>query len=122
MKKLAKYYDLRQCVTGCMVEDWCLEECQECGLCRAWTSKGHHFSDVSQASARQSGGQTSRRVHKSQQDPQLPQEKPQYHFISSRKIKEMAYKSYVHPALEYAYTVWDPYTQQHINHIEAIQR
>ena len=73
MKKLAKYYDLRQCVTGCMVEDWCLEECQECGLCRAWTSKGHHFSDVSQASARQSGGQTSRRVHKSQQDPrQLP--------------------------------------------------
>ena len=42
--------------------------------------------------------------------------------ISSRKIKEMAYKSYVRPALEYACTVWDPYTQQHIDHIEAIQR
>ena len=42
--------------------------------------------------------------------------------ICSRKIKEMAYKSCVRPALEYACTVWDPYTQQYIDHIEAIQR
>ena len=42
--------------------------------------------------------------------------------ISSRKIKEMAYKSCVRPALEYACTVWDPYTQQYIDRIEAIQR
>ena len=42
--------------------------------------------------------------------------------ICSRKIKEMAYKSCVRPALEYACTVWDPYTQQHIDRIEAIQR
>ena len=42
--------------------------------------------------------------------------------ICSRKIKEMAYKSCVRPALEYACTVWDPYTQQYIDRIEAIQR
>ena len=42
--------------------------------------------------------------------------------ISSRKIKEMAYKSCVRPALEYACTVCDPYTQQHIDRIEATQR
>ena len=42
--------------------------------------------------------------------------------ICSRKIKEMAYKSCVRPALEYACTVWDPYTQQYIDRIQAIQR
>jgi len=42
--------------------------------------------------------------------------------ISSRKIKEMAYKSCVRTALEYACTVWDPYTQQHIDRTEATQR
>ena len=40
----------------------------------------------------------------------------------SRKIKEMAFKSYVHPALEYACTVWDPHSQQHIDRTDAIQR
>ena len=42
--------------------------------------------------------------------------------ISSRKIKEMAYKSCIRTALEYACTVWDPYTQQHIDRTEATQR
>ena len=41
--------------------------------------------------------------------------------ISSRKIKEMAYKSCVRTALEYACTVWDPHTQQPIDRIEATQ-
>ena len=41
--------------------------------------------------------------------------------ISSRKIKEMAYKSCFRPALEYACTVWDRYTRQPIDRIEATQ-
>ena len=42
--------------------------------------------------------------------------------INSRKIKEIAYKTYVRPIVEYACTVWDPYTQRNIDRIEAIQR
>ena len=30
-KKLAKYYDLRQRVTGCTVEDWCREDVRNVG-------------------------------------------------------------------------------------------
>ncbi|KAI8519197.1 hypothetical protein Bbelb_024540 [Branchiostoma belcheri] len=41
--------------------------------------------------------------------------------ISSIKIKERAYKTFVRPLLEYAATVWDPYTQKNISKLEAIQ-
>ena len=34
MKKLAKYYDLQQCVTGCTVEDWCQEDVRYVGYVR----------------------------------------------------------------------------------------
>ena len=34
----------------------------------------------------------------------------------------MAYKATVRPTLEYAATVWDPHTTQHINSIEMVQR
>ena len=36
--------------------------------------------------------------------------------------KDMAYKAIVRPTLEYAATVWDPHTTQHINSIEMVQR
>ena len=42
--------------------------------------------------------------------------------ISSRKVKETAYKAYVRPCLEYASSVWDPHQHNHTNRIEAIQR
>ena len=42
--------------------------------------------------------------------------------VSSRRIKEMAYKTYVRPVLEYATTIWDPHTQQAVNMLEAVQR
>ena len=42
--------------------------------------------------------------------------------ISSKTIKEKAYKAYVRPLVEYAATVWDPQSQKAINKIEAIQR
>ena len=41
---------------------------------------------------------------------------------SSVTIKERAYKAYIRPLLEYAATVWDPYTQKAIDRIEAVQR
>ena len=37
-------------------------------------------------------------------------------------VKDVAYKAIVRPTLEYAATVWDPYTNQHINSIEMVQR
>ena len=42
--------------------------------------------------------------------------------ISSRRIKETAYKTYVRPIMEYATTIWDPHTQHAINMLEAVQR
>ena len=42
--------------------------------------------------------------------------------IGSQHIKETAYKTFVRPILEYASTVWDPYTQTNIDKIEAVQR
>ena len=37
-------------------------------------------------------------------------------------VKDVAYKAIVRPTLEYAATIWDPYTNQHINSIEMVQR
>ena len=42
--------------------------------------------------------------------------------ISSSAIKERAYKAFVRPILEYASSVWDPYTQKSIDKLEAVQR
>ena len=36
--------------------------------------------------------------------------------------KAQSYQSLVRPILEYALTVWDPYTQTNINRLEAVQR
>ena len=41
---------------------------------------------------------------------------------SSQALKTTAYFTLVRPHLEYACTVWDPYTQQDIKQIEAVQR
>ena len=42
--------------------------------------------------------------------------------VGSAHIKETAYKTFVRPILEYASTVWDPYTLTNINKIEMVQR
>ena len=39
-----------------------------------------------------------------------------------RPVKEQAYKTYVRPILEYAFTVWDPHTIELTNHLEMVQR
>ncbi len=39
-----------------------------------------------------------------------------------KSFKEVAYKSLVHPHLEYGTTVWDPYTQKDTYHLEMVQR
>ena len=39
-----------------------------------------------------------------------------------RNIKEKLYKSYVRPGLEYASSVWDPFTGENIGRIERVQR
>ena len=41
--------------------------------------------------------------------------------LKIRKIKEKADKAFVHPLLEYAASVWDPYLQN-IAKIEVVQR
>jgi hypothetical protein len=38
------------------------------------------------------------------------------------KVKEQAYKTYVQPTLEYASSVWDPYTQDQISKVDMVQR
>jgi hypothetical protein len=42
--------------------------------------------------------------------------------IPSIRIKEQAYFTLARPLVEYASTVWDPYTQIDINKVEAVQR
>ena len=42
--------------------------------------------------------------------------------IPSIRIKEQAYFTLARPLVEYATTVWDPYTQTDINKVEAVQR
>jgi hypothetical protein len=42
--------------------------------------------------------------------------------IPSIRIKEQAYQTLVRPLVEYASTVWNPYTKTEINKIEAEQR
>ena len=42
--------------------------------------------------------------------------------IGSKSIKERTYKALVRPVLEYASTVWDPYTEENIKKIESVQR
>ena len=42
--------------------------------------------------------------------------------ISSRTIKERAYKAFVRPVLEYASCVWDPASQKNIDKLESVQR
>ena len=37
-------------------------------------------------------------------------------------IKELAYKTYVRPILEYSSTVWDPHTKDLVSQIEMVQR
>ena len=42
--------------------------------------------------------------------------------ISSKNVKEKAYNSLVRPLVEYASTVWDPYTKAKIHQLEMVQR
>ena len=42
--------------------------------------------------------------------------------IGNKKTKETAYKALVRPLLEYAATVWDPYTASETQAIEKVQR
>jgi hypothetical protein len=42
--------------------------------------------------------------------------------ISSTTVKEQVYKSLVRPSLEYACSVWDPYTKENIIQLEQVQR
>ena len=42
--------------------------------------------------------------------------------IGASNIKEKAYKVFVRSPLEYAASVWDPYSQKNIAKIEAVQR
>ena len=42
--------------------------------------------------------------------------------VKSKKIKETAYLSIVRPCLEYACSVWDPYTEKLIKKLETVQR
>ena len=42
--------------------------------------------------------------------------------VSNESTKTSAYRSMVRPLLEYCSTVWSPYTQEHIQKIEMVQR
>jgi len=39
----------------------------------------------------------------------------------SKALKELSYKQYVLPTLDYASSIWDPYHQNQINKLEMIQ-
>ena len=39
-----------------------------------------------------------------------------------RKVKQMAYTTYIRPTVEYASPVWDPHTKRNTNKIEIVQR
>ncbi len=40
----------------------------------------------------------------------------------NEKVRELAYKTLIRPQVEYASTVWSPYTKQNINKVEMVQR
>jgi len=40
----------------------------------------------------------------------------------SRRVRDLTYKTYVRPQLEYASTVWDPSTRKNVNQLEQVQR
>ena len=42
--------------------------------------------------------------------------------IHQKDIKANAYKTLVRPEIEYASTIWDPFTQENQNKIEMVQR
>ncbi len=42
--------------------------------------------------------------------------------VNSTQLKTVAYNALVRPLLEYAPTVWDPYTKQGISQVEKVQR
>ena len=42
--------------------------------------------------------------------------------ISSSEVKTQAYQSYVRPRLEYAASVWDPFTKTNKDKLEMVQR
>ena len=42
--------------------------------------------------------------------------------IHNRDMKSTTYKTFVRPQLEYASTVWSPYTDQYIDKLESVQR
>ena len=42
--------------------------------------------------------------------------------IHQKHIKANAYKTLVRPQIEYASTIWDPFTQENQNKIEMVQR
>ena len=42
--------------------------------------------------------------------------------ISSTEVKTQAYQSYVRPRLEYAASVWDPFTKTNKDKLEMVQR
>ena len=42
--------------------------------------------------------------------------------VHQKHIKANAYKTLVRPQIEYASTIWDPFTQENQNKIEMVQR